>query len=69
MAESPPPLRRAFSTAVDLETEEGRAFLQERLALFAKVGFFLSLGFYSIANLSSSWSLRRQSSPPAPGGG
>jgi len=41
-------LRRwtASTSAVDLDTESGRAFFQERLAFFNKVGFFISGGFF-----------------------
>ena len=52
MSESALPRRGGFSTAVDLETEEGRTFLQERLALFGKVGFILSIGAFCVVNLS-----------------
>jgi len=34
------------STALDLDTASGRAFLQERVALFNKVTFLLSSGFF-----------------------
>jgi serine/threonine-protein kinase len=34
------------SGAVDLRTEEGRAFLQERLAFFGAVGFLFQCGFF-----------------------
>jgi eukaryotic-like serine/threonine-protein kinase len=37
---------------VDLATEGGRAFLQERLALFSQVGFLISLGFYLLGALA-----------------
>jgi eukaryotic-like serine/threonine-protein kinase len=42
------PLRRgvAFSSGVDLDSEEGRELLQARLAFFGKVGFILSLGYF-----------------------
>jgi len=33
---------RSGSSAVDLDTEAGRAFLQERVALFNKVNFLIS---------------------------
>jgi serine/threonine protein kinase len=51
MSESVPPRRGGFSTAVDLETEEGRAFLQERLAFLGKVGFILSFGGFCMVTL------------------
>ena len=41
-----------FSTDVDLATEGGRAFLQERVGLFGKVGFLISLGFYLLGALA-----------------
>jgi len=34
------------SGTVDLETEEGRSFLQERLAFFCAVGFLVQTGFF-----------------------
>ncbi len=43
--------------AVDTETEEGRSFLQERLALFAKWFFLVAVIFYVIANLPLPWVL------------
>jgi tRNA A-37 threonylcarbamoyl transferase component Bud32 len=36
---------RGSTSAVDLDTEAGRAFLQERVALFNKVSFLISGGF------------------------
>jgi eukaryotic-like serine/threonine-protein kinase len=45
-------LRVAFSSAVDLDTKEGRTFLQSRLALFGRVGMLLSFGYFSCAYLS-----------------
>jgi serine/threonine-protein kinase len=36
---------------VDTDTEDGRAFLQDRLSLFGKWFFFLVLTFYLLANL------------------
>jgi serine/threonine-protein kinase len=43
-------LRRArgASSAIDFDTEEGRAFLQERLALFNKVSFLISGAFFLV---------------------
>jgi len=37
---------RGSSSAVDLDTEAGRAFLQERVAFFNKVAFLISGGFF-----------------------
>ena len=42
----------ATAAGASASSEEGRAFLQERLALFGRVGFLLSLGFYVVANLA-----------------
>jgi serine/threonine-protein kinase len=39
-------LASGASGAVDLGTEEGRAFLQERLAFFGAVGFLFQCGFF-----------------------
>jgi len=36
---------------VDPSTDEGRDFMQQRVALFAKLLFFVSLAFYAIANV------------------
>jgi len=44
--------RVAFSSGVDLRSEEGREFLQARLAFFGKVGFCLSFGYFSLAYTS-----------------
>ena len=35
--------------ALDLDSEEGRAFLQERLALFGMVGFLVQFGFFALS--------------------
>jgi serine/threonine-protein kinase len=40
------------SGAVDLGTEEGRAFLQERLAFFAAVGFLFQTGFFLLGRVA-----------------
>jgi serine/threonine-protein kinase len=40
---------RGRSSAIDLETEEGRAFLQERLAFYNKVCFLISGGFFLVS--------------------
>jgi serine/threonine-protein kinase len=50
MAGSRGVLRRArgASSAIDFDTEEGRAFLQERLALFNKVSFLISGAFFLV---------------------
>ena len=52
MAEPSKTRSLVFSTDVDLATEGGRAFLQERLALFGKVGFLISFGFYLLGALA-----------------
>jgi hypothetical protein len=53
MADPSVPRSTAFSTTdVDLATEDGRAFLQERVGLFGKVGFLISLGFYLLGALA-----------------
>jgi serine/threonine-protein kinase len=53
MAAPSPTRSPAFSASdVDLATESGRAFLQERLGLFGKVGFLISLGFYLLGVLA-----------------
>src|SRR5262245_51453245 len=39
------------SMSVALGSEEGRAFLQDRLALFAKACCLIALSFYALANL------------------
>jgi len=44
--------RVAFSSGVDLSSEEGREFLQARLAFFGKVGFCLSFGYFWLAYAS-----------------
>jgi serine/threonine-protein kinase len=43
-------LVRGSSSAVDLETEEGRAFLQERLAFYNKVCFLISASFFVVGH-------------------
>jgi len=47
---SPPPSARqpVVTGAVDPSTEEGRAFLQERLAFYARIAFFLSMTFFVV---------------------
>jgi hypothetical protein len=40
------------SGAVDLGTEEGRAFLQERLAFFGGVGFVFQSGFFVLGQIA-----------------
>jgi len=37
---------RGSTSAVDLDTEAGRAFLQERVAFFNKVAFLISGAFF-----------------------
>ena len=44
-------LARGRSSAIDLDTEEGRAFLQERLAVYNKVCFLISGSFFLISAL------------------
>ena len=44
-------LARGRSSAIDLDTEEGRAFLQERLAFYNKVCFLISGSFFLISAL------------------
>jgi eukaryotic-like serine/threonine-protein kinase len=39
---------RGASTAIDFDTEEGRAFLQQRLTFYNKVGFFVSGSFFVV---------------------
>jgi hypothetical protein len=48
MPSLPEVMRRLHSgsSAVDLDTESGRAFLQERVALFNKIAFFISGTFF-----------------------
>ena len=42
---------RGLTSAIDLDTESGRAFLQERVAFFNKVAFFISGSFFVVASL------------------
>ncbi|MCZ6793644.1 MAG: serine/threonine-protein kinase [Planctomycetota bacterium] len=51
--ETPPPLLNIAVACgpVPCDTEEGRTFLQDRLALFGKIGFVLSTGLYVLLNL------------------
>ncbi|HKZ30804.1 MAG TPA: hypothetical protein VJ648_00445 [Vicinamibacteria bacterium] len=42
-------LARGRSSAIDLDTEEGRAFLQERLAFYNKVCFLISGSFFVVS--------------------
>jgi hypothetical protein len=44
-------LARGGSSALDLDTEAGRAFLQERLAFYNKLCFLLSGGFFLVGAL------------------
>src|SRR4029078_11327410 len=46
-------IRRAtgWSSVVDLDTEEGRAFLQDRLAFLGKVAFVLSVASLLVGQL------------------
>jgi hypothetical protein len=50
--EIPHRLRVAFSSAVDLDSSEGRTFLQSRLALFGQVGFIMAFTYFLLAYLS-----------------
>src|SRR5262249_47452357 len=43
---------RTWATAVDLESEEGRAFVQDRLAFLGKVAFILTSTFIVLAQLA-----------------
>ena len=54
MAVAPDFVRRFHgrTTAVDLDTESGRAFLQERVAFFNKVAFWVSGSFFVAAALA-----------------
>ncbi len=53
MAAPSPTRSSAFTTSdIDLATEGGRGFLQERVGLFGKVGFLISLGFYVLGALA-----------------
>jgi eukaryotic-like serine/threonine-protein kinase len=45
-------LASGASGAVDLGTEEGRAFLQERLAFFGAVGFVFQSGFFFLGQIA-----------------
>jgi serine/threonine-protein kinase len=51
MAGTPGPVRRVRgrTSALDLDTEDGRAFLQERLAFFNRVAFLISGAFFVVA--------------------
>jgi len=49
-------LARGGSSALDLDTEAGRAFLQERLAFYNKLCFLLSGGFFLVGALVAEWS-------------
>ena len=53
MGSGPTIVRRArgSSSALDLDTEAGRAFLQERLAFYNKLCFLLSGGFFLVGAL------------------
>jgi serine/threonine protein kinase len=64
MAPGPAILRlvRGSSSAVDLDTEEGRAFLQERLAFYNKVCFLISGSFFLVGMVLMAIGLR----PPEP---
>ena len=55
------------SGSVDLATEEGRAFLQERLALFAQVGFLIDSGFFLASFVALAFSVPRMLTRPPSG--
>lgn len=56
---------RGSSSAVDLDTEAGRAFLQERIALFNKVSFLISGAFFVAgAALSPLYAVAGEGPPP-----
>jgi serine/threonine-protein kinase len=54
MAVTPRAVRRGRgrTTAVDLDTEGGRAFLQERIAFFSQIAFWVSGSFFLAAALA-----------------
>jgi serine/threonine-protein kinase len=45
-------MRSVVSGTVDLDTEEGRSFLQERLAFFFGVGFLFQAGFFVLGRIA-----------------
>ncbi|MGE5125472.1 MAG: serine/threonine-protein kinase [Betaproteobacteria bacterium] len=55
------------SGSVDLATEEGRAFLQERLALFAQVGFLIDSGFFLASFVALAFSVPHMMTRPPRG--
>ena len=60
MTSSPRASRQPLSvpaTGLAADTEGGRAFFQERLAIWAKLGFFLTFSFFVLENLLSLLSL------------
>ena len=69
MRSPPRPWRQPLSvpaTGPAADTEGGRAFFQERLAIWAKVGFLLTFSFFVLENLlplcrSSRFVVRRYS--------
>ena len=54
-----------FSTAGGPPTEESRGFFQQRLALFAKIAFILSTGFFLFSAAASTF--QPGSMPPSAG--
>jgi serine/threonine-protein kinase len=60
-------IRRAtgWSSVVDLDTEEGRAFLQDRLAFLGKVAFVLSITSFLFTRLALAFRASASASSPA----
>jgi len=60
-------IRRAtgWSSVVDLDTEEGRAFLQDRLAFLGKVAFVLSITSFLLTRLALAFRASGSASTPA----
>jgi len=60
-------IRRAtgWSSVVDLDTEEGRAFLQDRLAFLGKVAFLLSITSFLLTRLALAFRASGSASTPA----
>jgi hypothetical protein len=56
MPETRPRPAGAWSTIVDLESEEGRSFIQDRLAFLGKVAFILSTLSLALGHVGLSWS-------------
>jgi serine/threonine-protein kinase len=60
-------IRRAtgWSSVVDLDTEEGRAFLQDRLAFLGKVAFVLSITSFLLTRVALAFGASLSASSPA----